>query len=551
MRTLVTLTILCLFWLHTMAQSPQKLSYQCVVRNASGDLVTSQSVGMKISILQGTSSGAVVFAEKYTPNPVTNSNGLVTVEIGSGTPLTGTFAGINWGAGPYFLKTETDPSGGTAYTISGTSQLLSVPYALQAKTVENVATDATLSGSGTTVAPLKIAQQAATSGQVLKWDGTTWKPAADATGTNFTLPYTGGATTAGYIFSLTCDGGFGLKSVAWGPGITGESTSPGGVGVLGKSVTGVYGNSEAVTGIGVRGYANSASGITYGVKGESSSPNGFGIYGINFSTSGSAIGVYGDTQSPTGIGVYGSTASSGNGKAIYGLSNSTGYSGYFLGGQVYIDTKLGIGKGAAYPLDVVGTANLLNGISSGVALRCNGDEAIWYDGTYYSWGYAATFNYFKQPVGINCFPGDGHLLAVNGVASKPGGGSWVAFSDIRLKDIRGNYERGLSDIIRLQPVRFNYKKDNSLNLPSEREYVGFVAQEVQKAFPESVTENKNGYLEFDMSGVNVAVINALKELKAENDVLSTENQQLRQNYSQLNDRLEKLEKLVGTGARNF
>jgi hypothetical protein len=238
--------------------------------------------------------------------------------------------------------------------------------------------------------------------------------------------------------------------------------------------------------------------------------------------------VYGDTYSSTGIGVYGTTASTGNGKAIYGIANSTGYAGYFLGGQVYIDTKLGIGKGANYLLDVAGTANLNNGIASGAALRCNGDEALWYNGTYYSWGYGATFNYFKRAVGIDCFPGDGHLLAVNGVASKPGGGSWAAFSDIRLKDIHGNYERGLSDLLGLQPVRFNYKKDNSLSLPSDIEYAGFIAQEVQKAFPESVTLNKNGYLEFDMTGLNVAVINALKELKAENDMLKA--------------RLEKLEK---------
>lgn len=113
------------------AQTPEKMSYQAVVRNASGELVKSSSVGMKISILQGSSTGTPVYVETQTQT--TNVNGLVTLEVGGGTPVTGTFAGINWSTGLYFIKTETDPTGGTSYTITGTSQLLSVPYALYTK----------------------------------------------------------------------------------------------------------------------------------------------------------------------------------------------------------------------------------------------------------------------------------------------------------------------------------------------------------------------------------------------------------------------------------
>ena len=109
------------------AQAPQKMSYQAVIRNTSGTLVTSSSVGMKISILQG-STGTVAYSETQTAS--TNVNGLVSLEIGGGTVISGTFAGINWANGPYFIKTQTDPTGGTNYTIVGSSQLLSVPYAL-------------------------------------------------------------------------------------------------------------------------------------------------------------------------------------------------------------------------------------------------------------------------------------------------------------------------------------------------------------------------------------------------------------------------------------
>ena len=108
------------------AQVPQKMSYQAVIRNTSGALVTTTSVGMKISILQGTATGTIAYSE--TQNASTNVNGLVSLEIGAGTVITGIFAGINWATGPYFIKTETDPVGGTNYSITGTSELMSVPY---------------------------------------------------------------------------------------------------------------------------------------------------------------------------------------------------------------------------------------------------------------------------------------------------------------------------------------------------------------------------------------------------------------------------------------
>jgi hypothetical protein len=113
------------------AQSPQKMSYQAVIRNAGNNLVVNTQVGMQISLLQGSANGTAVYVE--TQSPTSNDNGLVSLEIGSGTVVSGNFAAINWANGPYFIKTETDPAGGSNYSISGTSQLLSVPYALYAE----------------------------------------------------------------------------------------------------------------------------------------------------------------------------------------------------------------------------------------------------------------------------------------------------------------------------------------------------------------------------------------------------------------------------------
>ncbi|MBK8497539.1 MAG: hypothetical protein IPL52_01670 [Flavobacteriales bacterium] len=112
------------------AQAPEKMSFQAVLRDGADDLIVNSAVGMRTSILQGSSNGSAVYVETHAPT--TNANGLATVEIGAGTVVSGDFATIDWANGPYYLKTETDPDGGTTYSITGTSQLLSVPYALYA-----------------------------------------------------------------------------------------------------------------------------------------------------------------------------------------------------------------------------------------------------------------------------------------------------------------------------------------------------------------------------------------------------------------------------------
>lgn len=119
------------------AQAPQAISYQALVRNADGDPVANASVGVQISILQGSAAGAAVLVERHFPP--TNANGLFSLEIGDGVLVSGNFATIDWSTGSYFLKTETDPLGGAAYTISGTTQLLSVPYALYANDANHAA----------------------------------------------------------------------------------------------------------------------------------------------------------------------------------------------------------------------------------------------------------------------------------------------------------------------------------------------------------------------------------------------------------------------------
>ncbi len=113
------------------AQAPKKISFQAVIRDSENNLVANSNVGIRISVLQYLPTGSPVFIESQSAS--TNENGLVSIEIGSGIPDFGAFQNIDWSQGPYFIKTETDPHGGNNYSISGTQQLLSVPFALYAE----------------------------------------------------------------------------------------------------------------------------------------------------------------------------------------------------------------------------------------------------------------------------------------------------------------------------------------------------------------------------------------------------------------------------------
>ncbi|MGG1924707.1 collagen-like protein [Chryseobacterium sp.] len=256
--------ILSLFWILIgffmgLSQAPEKMSYQAVMRNGSGQLLVNQAIAVKASILQGSPAGAAVYSERLTGN--TNANGLISLEIGTGTVLTGTFATINWPAGSYYLKTETDPAGGTSYTIVGTSQLLSVPYAMYAKSA----------GGG---------------------------------GGSFAIPYSTTVNNASALFSLINDGdGTSLEGVnntttsniSAVRGIV-NSASPGG---FSSAVRGIN-NGTGGLGVGVYG---SQAGSGWGVYGVT--PNGLGVYG---NASANGTGVYANSNTGTGL-----TATSNNG----------------------------------------------------------------------------------------------------------------------------------------------------------------------------------------------------------------------------------------------
>jgi len=134
-RILLALVAITTIALSSFGQAPEGFKYQAVVRDAGNFILTNQAVGIQMTIQQGSIGGTTVYQETFAPT--TNTYGLVNLEIGNGTVVSGDFTTIDWSAGPYYIETAVDVNGGTSYAVMGTSQLMSVPYALYAKTSGN------------------------------------------------------------------------------------------------------------------------------------------------------------------------------------------------------------------------------------------------------------------------------------------------------------------------------------------------------------------------------------------------------------------------------
>jgi hypothetical protein len=170
-----------------------------------------------------------------------------------------------------------------------------------------------------------------------------------------------------------------------------------------------------------------------------------------------------------------------------------------------------VGIGTASPihkLDVAGNMTVGTGFNTSVTVPVNGLLV-------------------QGNVGIGTQTPD-QLLTVNGAASKPGGGSWSVFSDERLKRINGKFNTGLSAVMQLQPLRYEYRRNNAMAIKMEGEQIGFSAQEVQKLIPQAVVTNDQGYLLVNNDPIMWTMLNAIKEQQAQIEALKKEVQQLKQ-----------------------
>jgi hypothetical protein len=333
MKKFYTLLLFLFATVSILAQAPEKMSYQAVLRYASNTLLTNQQVGIQISILQTTITGSAVYTE--TQIATTNINGLVSLEIGSGTS-SDDFSAIDWSAGPYFIKTETDPAGGTTYTITGTSQLMSVPFAMYAKTSGNAAPGP--QGAQGTQGIQGAAGAAGTDGTngTQGTQGATGPAGADGAagtdGTNGTQGIQGATGAAGATGSLGAQGDVGEKGDTGDQGTQGIQGNIGSVGAVGatgtngaKGDTGITGDKGDVGEKGIQGIQGATG--TNGEKGDTGDQGTQGIQGNTGSVG--AVGATGTTGTNGAKGDTGITGDKGDvgEKGTQGIQGATGTSG--------------------------------------------------------------------------------------------------------------------------------------------------------------------------------------------------------------------------------
>ncbi len=169
MNRLLHLIAACCFTIIALGQAPEKFQYQTVVRDNLGAVLANQNVSFRLNIIKSNPNGIIQYSESH--NATTNDFGLVNLAVGGGTVLNGNFTSIDWGTDLHFLQLEFDPAGGSSFSPMGTTQLLSVPYALSSKMATSMELNDLINVQGNPA-----------NGQILKWDGANWIPANDSTG---------------------------------------------------------------------------------------------------------------------------------------------------------------------------------------------------------------------------------------------------------------------------------------------------------------------------------------------------------------------------------
>lgn len=453
MKPIVSIFIGVLLALTSVAQVPYQFNFQTVARNAAGIPIADQPVGFRISILQGSAIGTEVFAETH--SATTNSFGLVNLLIGSGTPETSSLQALDWETGPYFLHIEIDVLNAQVFQSAGVSPLMSVPYALHAKTSEQagpagqsayeVWLDAGNTGSMEDFLAALVGPQ-----------GEPGEAAPGGAGNTLQEAYNQGGPGAGRVINA----GSGAVEV----NLTGGGTT-------GLQVTSGVPNSSAVRA------DVSAVGVAVRAESTNASNNFAAIQAITNSTTADNAAIIGNNNG-AGYGVAGQIPSNATGTAaVYGSNLRVGGGSGVLG--IGFNGVVGTAQGAM-GFGVYG----LNNNPGNANVPSIGSYGLGYNGVYgqttnVAQGWAG---YFTADLGVE---GAGYAL-----------GGWFNVSDRRLKSDITELEGSLDRLLQLKGYRYTLNTLRSgaqhadgSQQPSKSEatvHYGVMAQEVEEVFPELV-----------------------------------------------------------------
>ena len=519
----------------TLAQSPSKFNYQAIARDGAGDLVTAQAVSVKISILSGSASGTSMYSEEH--SPTTNAYGLFNFQIGAGTGATGDISTITWGSDAHFIKVEMDPAGGSSYTVSNTSELISVPYAEYANSalhVDDADADSTnevqmmmMSGdtlmltigggsidmSGYDQNAGVAANDSAITAHVtadmdvdstnelitdMVLDGDTmlqitedgavhevdltaiqhWVRSGE-TLYNVADSVIGiGTTTPDEDFKLSIDGG----AIKGGLNINREYSS--------SSEYAIYNSDYYGTGyrLGLQNVLYDGNSGAYGLRQD--------IYYMNSTEYGVRNNMYYGTATAYGLYnyIYRSSGTSTSGYGVYNYISGLGYNQY--GVYNNITSYYASSYGYAY-----GTYNSARRYGSSYGRSYGSYNYAYNTSTYgttygaYNWASASGSNDYAY--GAYNYASGGYYTnyAVYSSGNSYATGYWYS-SDRKLKKNIRDYQGALSNIMELQPRIYDFDTEQypTMGLPEQQQF-GLIAQELEEVFPNLVQAAHNPALE--------------------------------------------------------